>query len=112
MVTRTPKHVLKKIEDFVRQAVEERFGDEFVFDPILVVAHEDPFGDERVHMYVVYDGDPAKLDPDWAVRLISMVIDHMTEEDLPTMPLKRFIHKSEWEKFYYYNVEPWIPATS
>lgn len=112
MVTKTPKHVLQKIEDFVRNAVEQRFGEELPLHDVCIVAHDDPFGDERVHMYVVYDADPATVDPDWAVRLISLVIDYMPEEELPTMPLKRFIHKSEWPEFYKHNVAPWIPATS
>ncbi len=112
MVTKTPKYVLKKIEDFVREAVSERFGEDLPLHDVCIVAHEDPFGEERVHMYVVYDADPSKVDPDWAVRLISLVIDYMPEEELLTMPLKEFIHKSEWPEFYHYNVAPWIRATS
>ena len=33
VVTKTPKHVLKKIEDIVRKAVEERFAGELSLTP-------------------------------------------------------------------------------
>lgn len=112
MVTKTPKHVLKKIESIVRQLVEERFGDGFVFEPIMALAHEDPFGDESVYIYVVYEGNPDKLDPAWTVTLSRRVLEHLTEEELDTFPYKHFIPKSEWKEVYRYNVAPWIPATS
>lgn len=112
MVTRTPRIVLKKIEDIVRQTVEERFGDEFVFDPILVIAREDIWGEDRVFIYVVYDGDPDKLDPGWTVTLVGKVTDRMSEGELSVVPFKHFIHVSEWDEFYRYNVARWIPATS
>ena len=112
MVTKTPSDVLKKIERIVRQAVEERFGDDFVFDPVLVIAHEDYWDNERVFIYVVYDGDFDKLDPEWTVALTGRVIEQTTEEELPLVPIRHFIHKSEWPVFYRYNVARWIPATS
>ena len=112
MVTKTPKHVLKRIEEIVRKAVEGRFAGEFVFDPISVIARQDHWNEERVFIYVVYDGDPDKLDPGWTMGLVDLVLQQVTEEDLPIVPFKHFIHKSEWEEFHHYNVAPWIPATS
>ena len=112
MVTKTPNDVLKKIERIVRQAVEERFANEFVFDPILVISRQDYWDDERVFIYVVYDGDFEKLDPDWTSGLVDMVMQQTTEEELPIVPIRHFIHKSEWPVFYRYNVARWIPATS
>ena len=112
MVTKTPKHVLKKIEGIVREIVDECPHDGMQFGPILVIAHEDPFGDESVYIYVVYDGKPGTLDPDWTVALPRKVVEQMSLDEIPTIPLKHFVHKSEWPKFYRYNVEPWILATS
>ena len=112
MVTKTPNGVLKKIEGIVRQALEERFGGELVFDPILVIAHEDYWENERVFMYIVFDGNPNKLDPEWTVGLTGKVIEGTTEEELPLVPIKHFIRKSEWPSFYRHNVARWIPATS
>ena len=112
MVTKTPKHMLKKIEDIVRKAVEERFAGEFVFDPISVIARQDHWDEERVFIYVVYDGDPDKLDPEWTLGLVDIVMQQTTEEELPIVPFKHFIHKSEWPIFYRHNVARWIPAPS
>lgn len=112
MVTKTPKHVVKKIDGIVRQIVQEEMPDGLSMEDVCVVAHEDPFGDESVFIYVVYGGDPNEMDLDWAVALPRRVMDQLSSEEMPTIPLKRLIHKSEWPKFYRYNVEPWIPATS
>ena len=111
MVTKTPDHVLKKIEGIVRNVVKERATDGLVFDPILVVSHPDTWDEERVFMYIVYDGDPDQLDPGWTMGFVDMVLQRTTEEELPIVPFKHFVHKSEWPEFYRYNVEPWFPAT-
>ena len=108
MAVKTPKRVLKKIEGIVRKAVEERFKGEFVFDPILVVDHPDAFDEDRIHIYVIYDGKKTILDPGWTLGLTNTVLRQVTEEEVPTMPFHEFIHKSEWKRLRK-QVEQWIP---
>ena len=45
--------------------VRGRFGDRVSFDAIMVVPRTDQWGDESVHLYVVYDGDGEPLDAGW-----------------------------------------------
>ena len=112
MVTRTPDSVLQKIKGIVREIVAEKSGGEFTFGPIMVMSHEDVWGEERVFIYVVYDGDPDRLDVGWTGGLVDRVLQQVPSDELPIVPFKSFIHTSEWDEFYSYNVAPWIPATS
>lgn len=112
MTTRTPKHVVKKIDGIVRRIVQSEMSDGLTMEDVCVVAHEDAFGDETVFIYVVYGGDYRKLDPDWTSTLPRRVAERLSDEELDTYLFKYFIHKSEWPRYYKYNVAKWIPATS
>ena len=50
----TTQETLQKVEKVVRDAVDERFGSDFVFDPIVVEPRSDMDEDEYLHVYVVY----------------------------------------------------------
>ena len=108
MVIKTPKRIIGKVERLVRQALQERFGDEFVFDPIIVASHPDAFDDERVHIYVVYDNEGKAAGPRWVGQLMMYVQDRVPEEELPLVPLVTFIPKSSWGSGYREQVERWI----
>ena len=112
MVTKTTDDVLKNIEGIVRELVQGKSTNELVFGPIHVIAHDDYWDEERVFIYVVYDGDPKKLDFSWTIGLVDRILQRIPEGDLPIVPVKHFIHKSEWDKFRRYNIEPWIQTTS
>ncbi len=47
----------------VREKLDEKFRDEFVFDPILVQTALDLDGDPCLHAYIVFAGGQRKLDP-------------------------------------------------
>ena len=112
VVIKTSDRVLKKIEGIVRDLIEEGPTDGLAFGPILVMSRPDNWDEERVFIFVVYDGKPEKLDIGWASGFVDKVIQRTGVEDLPVVPFDHFVHKSEWPKFYRHNVEPWIPATS
>ena len=98
MRTKTPEEVLRKVENIVRTALEGRFKDEFVFDPIIAIPRIDPWGDERIEVYIVFDGDQKWLDPGWTLGLVGIILDQVTEDEVPNVPGKLFIGKSEWEE--------------
>ena len=92
---------IQKVEKIVRDAVEERFRDELVFDPIIVESRIDPVYDyEYLHIYVVYKGDPQKLDPTWTLGLTGLIIDQTTEEELPGVPSTSFVLEREWKQVH------------
>ena len=60
-----------KVEALVRELLDERFGDEFVFDPIEVHARIFDDGidvEDYLEIYVVFDGDPKRLPASWTGR--------------------------------------------
>ena len=92
---RTTEATIRKVTDIVRDALEERFADEFVFDPIIVNPRIDHDGDEYLHMYIVLDGDIRNLDTAWTLRLRGIIIDE-TDEEL-SVPSISFVGKEEWD---------------
>ena len=85
-----------RIADLCRQLLSDRFGDTFVFDPIIVKREIDHDGDEYVHVYIVFDGDQNELDPSWTVGLNGRLWPHLVEMGFDNPPSKSFIEKSEW----------------
>ena len=96
----TTQEVIDKVERFVRKDLEGRFKDEFVFDPIIVNPELDHYGDEFLHIYIIFDGDQRKLDAKWTGRLEGRLLDYLPEGELPNTPGHAFIEKSEWKKIH------------
>ena len=95
---KTPDEVIRKVEAIVRKALDEMFGDEFVFDPVVVNPEIDHYGDEFLHIYIVFDGDQKGLKPKLTLSLIDRLVGEMTEDEMPHVPGTSFIAKSEWEE--------------
>ena len=89
--------VLEKVADIARGLLYERFQDDFVFDPIIVEPRIDHEGIEYLQLYIVYDGEYAKLDPLWTARLGLMMEPALLELGITETPSKAYIEKSEWE---------------
>ena len=85
-----------RVAEIVRQLLDGRFGDTFVFDPIIVEREFDHYGDEYVHVYIVFEGDQDELDPSWTVGLNGRLWPHLMEMGIDSPPSKSFIEKSEW----------------
>ena len=92
---RTTEATIQEVTRIVRDALEERFKDEFVFDPIIVNPRIDHDGDEYLHMYIVLDGDIRNLDTAWTLRLRGIIMDE-TDEEL-SVPSISFVGKEEWD---------------
>lgn len=87
----------EKVKTIVRNALEKRFADDFIFDPIVVVPEIDEYGDDYLHIFIVFDGDQANLDPSWTGSLIGRIRPHMIDADIDAFPVPSFIIKSEWK---------------
>lgn len=96
----TPQEVIEKVEDFVRKDLEGRFQEEFVFDPIIANPELDWWGDEFLHIYIIFDGEQKKLDSKWTLGIERRLLDHLPEHDWPPSPSHSFISKSEWRSIY------------
>lgn len=90
----------EKVASIFAEALEERFGDELVFNPIIVIPKVDDYGEDvfpYIHVYVVFDGDQAKLDPDWTLTLTRRIRPSLIEAGVEEFPVKSFVSKSEWK---------------
>ena len=62
--------VLDKVADIARNLLNERFGDDLVFDPRFSRSRSvDHYGDDYIQLYLVFDGDERKLDLDWTISM-------------------------------------------
>ncbi|MYE54732.1 MAG: hypothetical protein F4X34_06000 [Chloroflexi bacterium] len=78
------------------QLLNDRFGNAFEFDPIIVERELDDYGDEYLHLYIVFDGDQEELDPSWTAGLSGRLRPLLADMGVNSLPSKSFIEKSEW----------------
>ena len=88
---------MEKVADIARDLLEERFGDDFVFDPIIVNQKVDHDGDEYLEIRIIYDGDVKKLDLDWTLSMGRLMEPALLEIGVAELPSRAFIEKSDWE---------------
>ncbi len=88
---------LGRITEIVGQALRERFASEFVFDPIEVMPEIDEYGDEYLHVLVVFDGDQTRLDPVWTVSMPRLIQPQLDEAYVHHFLTISYIEKSEWK---------------
>ena len=92
----------EKVAEIVRKTLEERFADDFVFDPILVVPAIDEYGEgdgeEYLQIMIVFDGDQKLLDPGWTSGLIRLIRPKLIKVGVEEFPSPSFIPKAEWPR--------------
>ena len=96
----TPQATIERVENLVRKDLQERFKDEFVFDPIIVNPELDHCSDEFLHIYIIYDGDQKNLDSKWTIGIETRLFDQLPEEEWPLYAGHSFIPRNEWKKIY------------
>ena len=89
---------LEKVADIARDLLNERFGNELVFDPVFAKSLVDHYGDDYIQLYLVFDGDEKKLDLDWTIGMVFQMEPALNEIGVYDLPGKFFIKKSEWEE--------------
>ena len=96
----TRREVIDRVESLIRKDLEERFKDEFVFDPIIVNPELDHYGDEFLHIYIIFDGDRSKMDTKWTIGIETRLLQELPEGELTHTPGHSLIPKSEWKSVY------------
>ena len=89
---------LEKVADIARDLLNERFGNDLVFDPVFAKSLVDHYGDDYIQLYLVFDGDEKKLDLDWTIDMVFEMEPALNEIGVYDLPGKFFIKKSEWEE--------------
>ena len=93
---------LEKVADIARNLLNERFGDDLVFDPVFAKSLVDHDGDDYIQLYLVFDGDEKHLRTDsaldWTLSMGRLMEPALQEIGVYDRPGKYFIKKSEWEE--------------
>ena len=89
----------EKISEIIRDDLVSRFGGEFVFDPIVSEMDVNYDGEDYIQIWIVFDGDQARLDPQWTYGLITRIRPKLIDCGLPYFPSPGFVEKSEWLDF-------------
>ena len=89
--------VLEKVADIAKGLMEERFGDDFVFDPVFVKEKVDHDDEDYLEIYIVYDGDYKNLDPGWTVGLGLRMMPALLKIGVTEPPAHALVEKSDWE---------------
>ncbi len=110
MIVRTPQYVLDKIETAVREAIDKGYRGGDVFGPIYVIEHPDVFGEDIIHVYIVYDGEEVTLDYDFRWSVVENIRGNVTLDEMPFAPSVQFYHKSSW-KTALTRFGKWIPKS-
>lgn len=87
----------EKVKTIVRNTLEKRFAADFIFDPIDVIPEIDEYGDDYLHIIIVFDGDQANLSPRWTSGLIGRIQPHLIAAGIDAFPVPSFVVKSEWK---------------
>ena len=87
----------EKVAEITRNLLEERFGDDFVFDPITVESRVDPYDNDYLYIQVVYDGEYDNLDIKWMLGLTRRMRPALLALELDDHPFHSFVEKSDWE---------------
>lgn len=89
-----------KVSSIIGETLAERFADEFVFDPIVVIPQTDYLDDDfkYLRIYIVFDGDQKRLDPRWTSGLIRRILPKLMEEGVDEFPSPSFVKKSDWPR--------------
>ena len=89
-----------KVSSIVGETLAERFAGEFVFDPIVVIPETDYLDDDfkYLRIYIVFDGDQARLDPGWTAGLIRRLLPKLMAVGVDEFPSPSFVKKSDWPR--------------
>ena len=92
--------VKQQVIGLVKDYLNAKFGedDPIVFEPIVIDLRYDPDDEPYLHIYVVYDGARALLDPIWTADLTGYLWPRLEAMGIPELPTKSFVKKSEWDE--------------
>ena len=96
MITQDVYDALVKL---VYDDLNSRFKGEVEFDPIDIVEEIDEYGDPYLHIRIVCDGDPYKIDSQWCSRLIARLLPELVDLGIKHVPSRSFFGKEGWETY-------------
>lgn len=95
--------VKEKYAAVIKDLLTKRFGDEIIFDPIVIRA--DPASEPdpehpSLFAYIAYDGDASKMDSNFRFEFTEELWPHSIEFGFPSVPVQEFVPKAKWAGFW------------
>ncbi len=94
--------VQSKVAELVLKDLTRSFNDKVVFGPVKVVPKVDHYGDEYLHIYIVFNGDLSLLPRGWRMGLLRNIDPQLEELGVVSVPDSTIIEKADWEETYKY----------
>ena len=94
------REVADEVGRLVGLSLRERFKDELNFDPIVVEPAIDHDGVDYLDIFIIYDGDSCKLDPDWSSGLSMLLRPDLFNLGVTSVPSHSFVPRSDWKEVF------------
>lgn len=91
----TSEMVNEQVATIVRRHLESKFGNQLAIDEIRIVPRVGYFGDEYLHIYILFDGDGDLLDPTWLNGLYRRMRPEFLELGVTGIPVESYIDQAE-----------------
>ncbi len=92
------EELLEKIGEIVKIRLHEVYGDSLTFDPVFVERKFDFYGEDYMHIYIVFDGPEEVFEAKWDVGnewLIGPDLDKLGVKKVLSHSISK---KNEWDE--------------
>ena len=91
------EEMCETLAELVKERLSDLYGGRIKFDPVIVENKTDFYGEDYLHIYVVFDGDEKLLESKQPV--VAWLIDpELDEFGVEKTPSHSFSKKSEWDE--------------
>ena len=91
----TSAETARKVESIIREHLERNFEGKLKFDPIRVVPALDQYGEDTLHITVVYDGDYSLLDPAELNSISTAMSQQLKAIGIHKIPIESYVDRIE-----------------
>ena len=92
------EELLEKVGEAVKVRLSELYGDSLTFDPVFVERKFDFYGEDYMHIYIVFDGDEKVLESKWRVGIEWLMRSDLDALGVKKSPSHSISKKSEWDE--------------
>ena len=94
----TESEMLETLAGLVKERLTDIFDGRIAFDPVIVENKTDFYGEDYLHIYVVFDGDVKLLESKRPLVPAWLIDPELDEYGVKKTPSHSFSKKSEWDE--------------
>ena len=92
------EELLEKVGEIVKVRLNELYGDSLIFDPVFVERKFDFYGEDYMHIYIVFEGDEKVFEAKWRGGIEWLIRSDLNEFGVKKSPSHSISKKSEWDE--------------